>query len=205
VSRLLQRLTGQARGAGGPRIRPAAAMRAQVPIAFAPREPNGAIDASTALESAPRSDAGGFLNRPASHEGPRQPSNVVSPQAMPTVATTRDPEMPFAAAPPVVDRGATAPLPPPFLVPDIIVAPPAPTAIAPIRPAAAAIITPIRPAVTREARTDASGDPTEVHVHIGRIEVTALPAPTASIPARRERTARPRVPLSDYLAKRRSP
>ena len=193
MSRLLQRLAGQARGDSGPRIRPAAAMRAQVPIALAPHRPSEAMDRSPARESGPRSEVGAFLNRAASNKYSGQPFNGITPPAMSTVATAQDSEMPFAVASPVADRDSSAPLPP-LLLRDIIAAPPA-----------AAVLAPIRPAAAREARTDASGDPAEVHVHIGRIEVTALPAPTASTPARRERTARPPVPLSDYLAKRRSP
>jgi hypothetical protein len=60
---------------------------------------------------------------------------------------------------------------------------------------------PIRPAVADVTKTAQDGEPTEVHVHIGRIEVTALPAPAA--PKRRERPARQSPPLADYLAKRR--
>jgi hypothetical protein len=61
----------------------------------------------------------------------------------------------------------------------------------------------IRPAPLHESKERSSRDTTEVHVHIGRIEVTALPAPASPQP--RVRAARPSVPLSDYLAKRRSP
>jgi hypothetical protein len=60
----------------------------------------------------------------------------------------------------------------------------------------------IRPAVADRSKASSDPESTEVHVHIGRIEVTALPAPAA--PKQRERPVRQSVPLSDYLAKRRS-
>lgn len=46
--------------------------------------------------------------------------------------------------------------------------------------------------------------PNEVHVHIGRIEVTALHEPPAAAPARIKRNSPQPMSLDDYLSKRRS-
>jgi hypothetical protein len=61
---------------------------------------------------------------------------------------------------------------------------------------------------TRDAdsriRPDAQREPTEVHVHIGRIEVIAPPeAPPVKKPP--PRASRPTVPLSEYLSKKARP
>ena len=52
-------------------------------------------------------------------------------------------------------------------------------------------------------RTAASPAPTEVHVHIGRIDVIAPPESTAPKKARAS-NSRPTVPLSDFLARRKA-
>ena len=59
----------------------------------------------------------------------------------------------------------------------------------------------------RERSNDPSvrrGEPTEVHVHIGRIEVTGAPEPA---PAKRPKPAAPRetLPLADYLSRKSRP
>ena len=55
---------------------------------------------------------------------------------------------------------------------------------------------------SRADRARDAGQSTEVHVHIGRIEVTATHEPSASKKTRAP--TRPAVPLSQYLARRRS-
>jgi hypothetical protein len=60
----------------------------------------------------------------------------------------------------------------------------------------------IHPVISAE-RVTRSADTTEVHVHIGRIEVTALQSPPSASSKRRERAAPQTMPLSQYLAKRR--
>jgi hypothetical protein len=53
-------------------------------------------------------------------------------------------------------------------------------------------------------RPDAPREPTEVHVHIGRIEVIAAPEPAAPKKTQKPAT-RPTVPLADYLARKARP
>jgi hypothetical protein len=73
----------------------------------------------------------------------------------------------------------------------------------PAQPASIAPLTPPRPQI-EPARNRAAAEPTEVHVHIGRIEVVAMPEPAA---ASKKPRAQPRStrPLSEYLARRRQP
>ncbi len=72
-------------------------------------------------------------------------------------------------------------------------------------PAAAAATSTIRPTAPQDATNlRADAEPTEVHVHIGRIEVTAVYPPAATPLRRRDRPPRQTLPLSDYLAKRGS-
>lgn len=54
------------------------------------------------------------------------------------------------------------------------------------------------------ARNQSTAEPTEVHVHIGRIEVMAMPEPAAASKKPRAQTRSTR-PLSEYLARRRQP
>ena len=54
---------------------------------------------------------------------------------------------------------------------------------------------------SRRVSTPAAGEPTEVHVHIGRIEVTALQQPSA--PRKTPRSGRTPMSLDDYLARRK--
>jgi hypothetical protein len=69
------------------------------------------------------------------------------------------------------------------------------------QPASIAPLTRPRPHI-EPTRNQSAAEPTEVHVHIGRIEVMAMPEPAAA-------SKKPRVqmrstrPLSEYLARRR--
>jgi hypothetical protein len=111
------------------------------------------------------------------------------------VRITRDPVTSSTGAlrPPVFERQAPAVYPTPLL--GDFASTPAPT------PPATGAIRPVTPQV---AIVRAGADSTEVHVHIGRIEVTALNPPSDTPLRRRDRAARQTMPLSDYLAKRRS-
>ncbi|MCY1273847.1 hypothetical protein D9M70_224610 [compost metagenome] len=107
-------------------------------------------------------------------------------------------------APPSAPRSEPAAAPPPpaahldvlVVGPDV---PPAPLRLPPaLLPRAAAAAG--RPAPALEARAEPAREPDEVHIHIGRIEVTALQEPA---PARREaRKGPPPLSLDDYLARR---
>jgi hypothetical protein len=68
------------------------------------------------------------------------------------------------------------------------------------RPAIAPLTHPV--SVIRAESKDSRAEPTEVHVHIGRIEVIAAPAP-ATPKKSRTAPARNTLPLTDYLARRR--
>lgn len=57
-----------------------------------------------------------------------------------------------------------------------------------------------RPA--RVQKTEVTRQPDEVHVHIGRIEVTAVQGPDESRPKRPTRNRRQPMSLDEYLAKR---
>ncbi len=56
------------------------------------------------------------------------------------------------------------------------------------------------PALSERAAMQTETEPTEVHVHIGRVEVTAVPESSPTRPARRPR--REPMSLDDYLAQR---
>jgi hypothetical protein len=73
---------------------------------------------------------------------------------------------------------------------------------APAQPASIAPLTPPRPHI-EPARNQSAAEPTEVHVHIGRIEVMAMPEPAASKKPRAQ--TRSTRPLSEYLVRRRQP
>ena len=194
MSGLLQRLAGQARGANRPRIRSAAAVHAQVPIAVPSRAPRGPCDAARALEGAATSTTRA-LTPPAlrDHDAPAVAAASAVERHIPEVAIRErlderqtpqtDDNPSLSAIVPVAELRAPA-----ALVPEVA---------APVSPVAGVI----RPALLQEPKEGSSRETTEVHVHIGRIEVTALPAPAAPQP--KARAARPSVPLSDYLARRR--
>jgi len=71
-------------------------------------------------------------------------------------------------------------------------------------PAPTSAITPVAPPrnVNDNSQTRGTAEATEVHVHIGRIDVTAVQEPAQ---AKKSRIAAPRntLTLSDYLARRR--
>jgi hypothetical protein len=59
-----------------------------------------------------------------------------------------------------------------------------------------------QPVPTLTIAKNSQSEPTEVHVHIGRIEVIAAPEPAAP-KSNRTSASRSTLPLADYLARRR--
>jgi hypothetical protein len=103
-----------------------------------------------------------------------------------------DGEIAAPAMHPPAGSVAPAPVPPPALVPTTPhVVPPLAFVMPPLGAAAG-------PAVAH--RTSGGGETTEVHVSIGRIELTAVQE--ASPPARRAPPAKPLLSLKDYLGQR---
>jgi hypothetical protein len=201
---LLQRLAIQALGAQAtnapPRIRAAASVHAAAPVATAK------VDDTTPASRAPLAAGEGLDTGPREQEAP--PGSQRETEARSIRETLREIQVPrplanmSAPAPsraPIVTAtaptaklkfdGAAASLPA-ALLPEAPSSPAQPVMnIKPI-PAPPLAIAPVR----------AQSEATEVHVHIGRIEVTASQesAPTA----RPRKAARPTRPLSDYLVRR---
>jgi len=148
-----------------------------------------------------------------------QPAPDPRPSTAPTTPTPI-----HAASDPASPRQGVVTMPDPLLVPDATAArlePPQPTLhqSGPTAPttspdmaspfpepllaptgATAAHFDATAPALSERAATQAEAEPTEVHVHIGRIEITAVRESNPSRPARRPR--REPMSLDDYLAQR---
>jgi hypothetical protein len=197
MSGLLQRLAGQALGAKAagtaPRIRPATNVHPQAPVALPTRAetPGAGVqtwrDANAAPERAPIDAAS-----PASTATPARSRTEPETQE---IAPLRI-EIPAASQPRVhsgQDRAQDAAVPL-RLLDEAAPAPGSPPAIAPLA------IQP-RPLPQSALGGDRS-EPAEVHVHIGRIEVTAVTEPERPKKAR-PATPRQTMPLADYLARRR--
>jgi hypothetical protein len=190
---LLQRLARQALDRSGPRIRSAAAVHAQVPIVLPSRPPReasarwgfdfAASASTTAAPPATPRDSEAHLSGEPSDRVDRAGQDE---SRQPIDTAVRPADVDDRAAP--ITLSTAPPAPPPLL--DHLASSSVP-AVGSIRP-----VTPDQP----KRRPDREAN--EVHVHIGRIEVTAVAATTPA--KQRERTARQSVPLSDYLAKRRS-
>jgi hypothetical protein len=101
----------------------------------------------------------------------------------------------FEAAEPVA--AARVPTPPPLVPTATRFVPP--PALAPAPPAFASV-PPASSARTAGAHQHPTSEATEVHVSIGRIELTAIHE--ASPPPRRAPPVKPSLPLHDYLAQR---
>jgi hypothetical protein len=198
VSTLLQRLAGQAIGAPTRRVRAAERMRAQVPIVIPPAAPAARVDTRTPSADAISDEtfARGIEpspQRPAAPHRARNSNDGHAPRALDRSVPAFAPFEPhLAESLTATDReptGATALTPTPLLE-QVALAAPMKTVVGSIQPAA------------RHA-AKASSEPTEVHVHIGRVDVTAVQSPSPP-PRKRESTPRRGVALSDYLARRRS-
>jgi hypothetical protein len=206
MSGLLQRLAGQALGgqvSGTPPIRPAASVHAQVPMGI-PQEAEGtrpllgtAPDAPRLAEQDERAAApvarGPMRNAETAHRSIETVHEATSPPARAHATETRGPMPPaahgYAARLPSHDSSDRAPQP---LLEETQAAS-VPPAIAPASP-------PVQ--TLNLGHTESRAEPTEVHVHIGRIEVIAAPEPAAPKKVRHTATRNTR-PLDEYLARRR--
>jgi len=211
MSGLLNRLASQAFGAAvsnEPRIRPAASVHARVP--FQQPEPdsrqpslrtlpelpaeNPARDPGVRTETKPapaRFDAAATVDQAARRQ-PGAFAPLVGFRPTPQFVEKASVATPAQRAPQVGEFESRTPR---ALLAEVPVGPVPPPTIAPLTPARLQI---------EPTRSRAAGEPTEVHVHIGRIEVTAMPEPAAA--AKKPRPpARSTRPLSEYLARPRSP
>jgi len=203
LSGLVQRLVGQALGTSGQlRVRPAASVQPQAPLGT-PAEVEQAAkimpDIPRIVDTAPRAD---HQRVSAKRETNQRP--VTTPE--PVLPTAQDVPRVGMARVVARERNAAPDFPTPRIR-DLGERTPArllreqPTAAAPA--AAGMPLLEIRTA--REAVSNhATAEATEVHVHIGRIEVVAAPEPAKQQKKTRE-SARSTPPLADYLARRRRP
>jgi hypothetical protein len=217
MSRLFQRLVSQATGAA-PRVRAAAGVRVAEPLAGPLDEP----DPSPALSA-----AAGARRQPGSELASEQlganpfGDTDTAAAAAPIAATPNAgvPSMGDESPPPRVDaRGLQPPIgrrsPGPTRLVSTHVAEPRADESEPgeTRPPSLLLASPIeagraaaglwhpRAALEPRAATERDSEPSEVHVHIGRIEIRAETAPA---PARGNAVpARKSPALADYLAKR---
>jgi hypothetical protein len=209
VNGLLQRLVGPAlvRTARSslPGIRPAAVIHAQASLAISgdapeissPRPLVDADTASTGLEHRVREP----------QSMPRTMERIVSPDVKQTIPTSseltaraktavRETAAPPLASPMIPHAEATAS--PPERVPQPLLDAAVINIVTPQR------ITPLSPMnAAAPGGSQQRTEPTEVHVHIGRIEVIATQEPTAPKKSRTS-AARSTLPLAEYLARRRS-
>lgn len=196
----MQRLVGQARGtgAGGSQIRAAMSVHTVMPLG------GGA--------PAPETGSPELAGQPPT----RSPNNIYKGEPGPAareVPAPRDVPQVLAAVEPVSSPRIVAPIPS-VAVESVRVAPrvierttslPQPLlAEAPAPAVTAFAAAPVFNA-TREGdsriRPDSPREPTEVHVHIGRIEVLAAPEPAAPKKSQKP-VPRPTVPLAEYLARK---
>ena len=193
---LLQRLVGQALGASGPRIRSAAAVHAQVPIALPSGRERDASDGARAFDGAASPTTVAPMTATSPNPGAdsmREPADAAAER---NTRKAEDRQPIDEGTPRQIDADAE-PVPVTLFAIPSVPAPLLGDLAAPAPPAAGSI----RPAVAHQPKAGSDQEPTEVHVHIGRIEVTALPAAAATPKRRPERQS---APLSDYLGKRRS-
>jgi len=211
MSGLLQRLAGQAIGAkaagtssNAARVRPAASVHSQVPVALpADSEPEPMLQAETPLTQSM------LVERPVA--GPPARSERETPRAIHQKTSPRPAaQAPSPALPPIglvprISPGDAIGLQPPettrdfesrvpqALLGELLMGAPSP-AIAPVSAPRIAV---------EVAAYRATSEPTEVHVHIGRIEVSAVQE--SGVPKKaRTSAARRTLSLDEYLARRRS-
>jgi hypothetical protein len=205
MSGLLQRLAGQAMAtqtSGAPRIRPAMSVHAQVPLAL-PRDGDVVQPTPVFIANDPRPQSEIFGAR---NPEQREPAKENTPGAQ--SAEADEPASRTRQARSVETQLLPAPTlretPTRRAVQDFIKTAPHPLLdmVDAVSPAAA--ITPaIQPvAALPVALKSSQTEPTEIHVHIGRIDVIAASEPPA--PKKNRATpARNSLPLADYLARRR--
>ena len=202
---MLQRLAGQALGAqakDAPRIRPAASVHAQVPVG-SPRDGEASAPLPPLLpDTMPRSESMRNVSTERATPVKESVTIVHSVETIRGPAAVPLPQRPIAtrAVSATAQRDESSRRDPRDLsdrTPEPLLDEVEGTSEAPI----------IRPVPQSPPSMSAVGDkareePTEVHVHIGRIEVIAAPE---SAPPKKNRTAPARntLPLADYLARRR--
>lgn len=187
MSNLLQRLAQQANGSAALGVRAAVRVRAAEPLGMADATLSTQASRFEAPLASPRP------GQPVSRDAPAAElrslsSQSAEPGVRPPVPTSTSP----SAALPFAEREA-ARAEPRFPSPLLNLQRFEPTP-------------PPRPVARIEStRAQQQVEPTEVHVHIGRIEITAENPPAA--PGLKPPTTRPSLALGDYLAKRqrRSP
>lgn len=210
MSGLLQRLARQATGTGGSSIRSAAKVHAPVPIAMSPsmdtgESPHFEKSASSTAghrlgDSQARARASGLSSAMTdewARSGHAASSLGSSTQSFGTASEMPDvPQlMPTELAPPssaaVGASFASAPNPASRLSEREATSASTPSSSS------------LAYTVSDARRDTAAREPSEVHVHIGRIEVTTLQVPAAESTRKRRASSRQALPLADYLAKRR--
>lgn len=136
----------------------------------------------------------------------REPAAILGRIAAPGVEVTRGsaPQLAAAAREPMSPDARDAPAADtPAPVRSTASAPRPPHSVTPLRPAAIAARAPVAPTALRvESRADADTQPApEVHIHIGRIELTAAAAPAQAAKPRKPAT-RKALSLDEYLQQR---
>jgi hypothetical protein len=209
MSGLLQRLAGQALGAKAAstsRIRSAMSVHAQVPVALpvGNEEPVASGLVPMLRESTPASIR--VDSAVVAREDSRAPT-YVSTRSAPDHLGAKSTEREAGGR----SRTDPSPVPPDTArearphehecaVPERLLEDVAPASTTACPFAISPLPVPSRPHSPPVRGTD-SGEPTEVHIHIGRIEVTAAAEPEKP---KKPRAATPRqtLPLADYLARR---
>jgi len=215
MSGLLQRVAGQALGTNSAgslgdatRIRPAVTFHGQVPVGLAVHSEQVAptvraawpVAADESHAERPNQSNDQRLTTDAVPKEPRD--SATSTQARANAYLTPPLQTPLTAR--RFPEPAELPRPARLSTPEIRTPQPLLGEVT-SEPALSRSIMPASPPriVIDSAQTRTPAEPTEVHVHIGRIEVTAVPETT---PRKKSRSApkRDTLPLSDYLARRRS-
>jgi hypothetical protein len=212
MSGLLQRLAGQAlnsnaRAIASKRIRPAAGVQAQLPLGMAtdggpailtiPQTVTSSIDPDRRLDATPNAGEtrGGGDSKGATRDfTPDRAPDAHSPALNPRTATRL--EQTAASIAPLPSSSA------------LNIEGRAPQLLLGEEPVAVSPLPAITPMVLRRtqgkaAQARSESEPTEVHVHIGRIEVTARQEP--AVPKKARAAPRSSVPLSEYLARGKHP
>ena len=208
MSGLLQRLAGQALGAKtanpAPRIRAAASVHAQAPVT--PLVSEGAPCPSLSLPTPSESPYSPRFSGPQEKPDEREIAAAAQSRAVLLESRASHPDIEQPAAP--TRHNEIAPLiAPPAQSKSTEMAARLPERLlgeaTPAAPRANDITPTHAPSLAASQTRAAEHGPTEVHVHIGRIEVTAIHE-ASGLPKQR-RAPRATRPLSDYLARRSSP
>jgi len=214
MSGLLQRLAGQALGTNdagakgnAKRIRPAATFHAQVPLGLAADSEQVVPTLRAAWPVAAGESGAARLDQ----SNLQRLTNDTAPSEPRGSATSTQGGANAYLTPPLQTVAARRPLKPTELPQSTRLSTPEIRTPQPLlvetksEPVLSPSIMPAAPPrfVIDGGQTRTAAEPTEVHVHIGRIEVTAGPE---AAPQKNSRSVpkRDTLPLSDYLARRRS-